>query len=198
MNLKGLNVRQEGMKRNKRPSLQEESIDIEVKLASYRNEKSERETRACEAIKVNSKYFFSYTKALSRVKVAIGPLIDIAKNVISCPVKMADMLSEQYKSVYSVPKKDMVSPDTIFNGQIPGPVLEDINFTSEDIVKAIDEISPTSAAGPDGFPAILLKSCKTPLSIALEIIWRNSLDSGTIPQLFKTAHVIPIHKGGGK
>ena len=76
--------------------------------------------------------------------------------------------------------------------------LEDITFSSEDIIKAIDEISPTSAAGPDGFPAILLKACKTPLSIPLEILWRNSLNQGTIPQLFKTAHIVPIHKGGSK
>ena len=32
----------------------------------------------------------------------------------------------------------------------------------------------------------------------LEILWRNSLDQGTIPQLFKTAHIVPIHKGGSK
>ena len=184
---------------NKRCHLEKESIDIEKKLqASYRNEKKERETRACEAIKVNSKYFFSYAKLLSRVKAGIGPLIDTAKTVISCPLKIADMLSEQYNSVYSVPQDEMVSPDILFGDQTIGPALEDITFSTEDIVKAIDEISPTSAAGPDGFPAILLKACKIPLSVPLEIIWRNSLDSGKIPQLLKTAHIVPIHKGGSK
>ena len=187
---------------NKRDRLENERIDIEMKLqSSYRNENKEREKRACEAIKVNSKYFFSYAKTYSRVKIGIGPLLDAAKNIISCPLKIADMLSDQYNSVYSKPTEEMPSPEDIFDGTaLPETIesLEDITFSVEDIQRAIDEISPTSAAGPDGFPAILLKACKIPLSIPLEILWRNSLDQGTIPQLFKTAHIVPIHKGGSK
>ena len=66
---------------------------------------------------------------------------------------------------------------------------------SDDLVDAIGEISPTAAAGPDRFPAMLLKQCKSTLAVPLHIIWRKSLDTGQIPQILKSAHVIPIYKG---
>ena len=50
-------------------------------------------------------------------------------------------------------------------------------------------------AGPDRFPAILLKHCRNTLALPLYLIWRKSLDCGIIPQLLKTANIVPIHKG---
>ena len=62
--------------------------------------------------------------------------------------------------------------------------------------EAISEISPTAAAGPDRFPAKLLKECKDVLSVPLHLIWRRSLDTGQVPQILKTVHIIPVYKGG--
>ena len=76
--------------------------------------------------------------------------------------------------------------------------LHDITFTVVDVIKAIDEISPTAAAGPDRYPALLLKNCKHALAKPLYLIWRESLDSGHIPQLLKMGNIIPIHKGKSK
>ena len=66
---------------------------------------------------------------------------------------------------------------------------------STHILDAIDEIPTTAAAGQDRFPALLLKNCKYSLSKPLFFIRRWSLDTGIIPQLLKTANIIPIHKG---
>ena len=41
--------------------------------------------------------------------------------------------------------------------------LEDFNFTVDDLISAIGEIGTHSSAGPDRFPAILLKNCRTTL-----------------------------------
>ena len=38
--------------------------------------------------------------------------------------------------------------------------LNDFQFSADDIEKACSELKSTSAAGPDGVPAILLKTCK--------------------------------------
>jgi hypothetical protein len=187
------------IKPSKRERLTNESIDVEYKLLnSHRKEKKDRESKACEAIKVNSKFFFSYAKSLSRVKTGVGPLIDAAKNIISCPQKMANVLAEQYNSVFSTPKESMKDPETIFGEPNLGACLKDIRFSPEHIESAIDEIGTNSAAGPDGFPAILLKMCKASLSSPLAMIWRESLDSGSIPELLKSANIVPIHKGGCK
>ena len=105
--------------------------------------------------------------------------------VISCPQMMADMLAEQYNSVFSIPKENPISPSQgIFQcgSQLQdGRYISDIEFSVKNIEEAISEISATATAGPDRFPAILLKKCKSQLAKPLFIIWRTSMDSGVIP-----------------
>ena len=82
---------------------------------------------------------------------------------------------------------------------LPGrntPSLYNIEFSEQDIIKAIGEISSTAAARPDRYPAILFKKCQTALSKPL--IWRKSLDYGEIPPLLKMANIIPVHKGDSR
>ena len=57
-------------------------------------------------------------------------------------------------------------------------------------------MSNYAAPGPDGFPAMLLKMCKLELSYPLELIFKESLKTGDIPEIFKSAFVFPLHKGG--
>ena len=186
----------------KRQKLRLEAREIEKKLQkSYKDEKLEMENKAVSAIKKNSKYFFSYVRKFSKIFTGIGPFIDASKNIITCSAQMAEMLSEQYRSVFSVPKERLKPPEEIFtDGENPPgrTALLDVQFNEEDIVKAIGEMSPTAAAGPDRLPAILLKQCRTILSRPLFIIWRKSLDLGEIPSILKTASIIPIHKGGSR
>ena len=129
-------------------------------------------------IKKNSKFFYLYAKKLSKVKNKIGPLLD--KDVlVTDPKKMADILSKQYSSVFSTPNHD----PPIIETQLPG--INDIPLSETDIERMIDELDQTSAAGPDGFPAIFLKNCKKSLSKPLLIIWRECLDSGNTPETLK-------------
>ena len=76
--------------------------------------------------------------------------------------------------------------------------LTDITFTPEDIENCIKSIKPHAAPGPDGFPAILLRECNHELSKALYLIFRNSIDTGEIPDDLKDAIITPIPKGGLK
>ena len=50
----------------------------------------------------------------------------------------------------------------------------------------------------DGFPAILLKKCKTQLSLPLTLFWRKCLDAGYIPPRLKKSIITPIHKGDSR
>lgn len=187
----------------KKIKLAAEAKEIEKKLQeSYRNDRSEMEHKAVSAIKKNSKFFFTYARKHSKVLTGIGPLFDQACNIITCPLKMASMLAEQYSSVFSTPKNALLEPEDIFQdltGQPSSaerPGLNDIQFNENDIIRAIGEVPSTAAAGPDRYPAMLLKQCRTSLAKPLHMIWRKSLDTGIIPQTLKTAHVVPVHKGG--
>ena len=89
-----------------------------------------------------------------------------------------------------------VSPEK-FN---PIPPHHKVNgfYVEQDIEKACSELNTSSAAGPDGVPAILLKTCRKELSQPIFHLWRSSLDSGCIPPELLLVLISPIHKGGSR
>ena len=176
---------------NRKSKLFNDLINIEKELQlSHKIEASNAEYKAVKAIKKNPKYFFSYANKFRKTFSKIGPLLDSTSEYTSDPKEMANLLRQQYASVFSTPLDDFKYDDICENN------LSDVDFTKEDIIEAINELAPAAAAGPDGFPALLLKKCKHILAHPLYLLWRKSLDTGTIPQLLLLGHIIPIHKGG--
>ena len=76
--------------------------------------------------------------------------------------------------------------------------INDITFTTEDIVSAINEISENSACGENDIPALILKKCKTSISYPILLIWEESLSRGHVPKLFKKQIITPVHKKASK
>ena len=76
--------------------------------------------------------------------------------------------------------------------------MDDIAFTIDDIEDACKELKASSSAGPDGVPASLLKTCRKQLARPLYILWRASMDTGSIPAELLLVLICPIHKGGSR
>ena len=100
------------------------------------------------------------------------------------------LLMDQFNSVFSTPKPDMIISDPVsfFSCQsIPIGAeinyLSDINFSESIIVESIKELSSNSAAGPDGFPSSLLINCSDILVPALKLMFSQSLS-----QVFSLQH----------
>ena len=108
---------------------------------------------------------------------------------------MSEILSQQYASVFSKPTDEPINSDQN-NKEIPG--IPSLKLTEKDFITAIDELSHSAAAGPDGFPAILLKKCKAELCTPLMILWNKSLEHGIVPEELKSSIITPIHKGGNR
>ena len=90
----------------RRKKLKMEATEVERQLLkSYQKSRMDCETKAVNAIKKNPKYFFSYARKFSSVKISIGPFVDAANKLVTDSLRMAEMLFEQYKSVYSTPKR---------------------------------------------------------------------------------------------
>ena len=107
---------------------------------------------------------------------------------------MADILSKQYSSVFSTPRDPLPNPNELFTEDNLAN-LNDIVFSEDDIIEAIGELSNNASAGPDGFPAILLKELKDVLAKPLYLLWRHSLDESICPDKAKENTITPIHKG---
>ena len=183
-----------------RQSILQRLINIEKELSKSHEQRRElEEKRAIEKIKANPKFFYSFSRKYSKIKIGIGPLIDSARRLVSAPQEMAEMLSTQYSSVFSTPQNEDISPHTIFPETTNSPGgIGDIIFSDEELADAMQELKSNAAPGPDGFPAILLKRCSKALSPPLATIWRKSLSIGEIPGVCKTATITPIHKGKSK
>ena len=66
--------------------------------------------------------------------------------------------------------------------------------TTAEIKDEISNLNQSKSTGPFSIPVYLLKVLKTCLSAPLEIIYNFSFCNGCVPDQFKLANVIPIHK----
>ena len=170
-------------------------VRIEILIQkSHADCRTRKEQLAVKSIKTNAKFFFSYAKQFSSTRSTIGPLLNKLNEYTASSAEMANLLSAQYSSLFSVPSKD--SPYFTMEEDENTNILTDIDFSEQDIIDAIDEIKNNAASGPDGLAAIFLKKCKNSLSKPLLLLWRKCLDQGITPLKLKQAHIIPIHKGG--
>ena len=185
---------------NRRSTILSQLIETEKALSKSHEEQRDREEKkAVEKIKTNPKFFFTYGRRFSKVRTGIGPLLNAAETLISAPLEMAELLSEQYSSVFSTPLHDSIPVYSLFpNTSEAEHGIYDIVFSDTELADAMNELSSNAAPGPDGFPAILLKRCRHALSSPLSQIWRNSLKYGEIPEVCKSALITPIHKGNSK
>ena len=184
-----------------RLKLDREIHDIESKLiASYKKERLRDEQQAVNNIKSNPKYFYSYARKHQAIKASIGPL-KINENFLRAPEDICKALLEQYSSVFSTPNpsSEITNPADYFNmAHSHHSALCDIEFNEVTIENEISLLKNNSAAGPDHFPILLLKTCKRELSKPLYLMWRYSLDHGEIASIFKHAIVCPVLKANSE
>ena len=161
------------------------------------NRLDSREKSAVQKIKTNAKYFFSYAKSFSKVQSNISMLSDKDGVITTDKRKIVDTLQDQFCSVFSKPDAPGVLPPEFPVPDISSPD-PDITVTEDDIKEAISEISPDSAAGPDGIPAILLKNCADILCVPLQLLWSESMETGCVPSFYKVGYVTPLFKKGSR
>ena len=95
-----------------------------------------------------------------------------------------------------------------FAGNMPDAGIDTLDFmgleqpnsfylspvTTIEIEEEISNLNSSKAVGPFSIPVYLLKLLKTYLSIPLETIFNSSFNSECVPDHFKIANVIPVHK----
>ena len=180
-----------------------QELEHELK-AMYSTMTKEAEDKVVAGMKEDVNVFFSYAKARQKTRTKVGPFIDPDTSELNLdPDYTAQCLSEQYSSVFTPPRPEWDIPDmerffSVDRSEPTGPIFTDVEFTEEDIELACSELSSTSAAGPDGIPASLLKVCRKELKKPLFLLWRSSLSQGVIPPDLLLVLISPVHKGGSK
>ena len=93
----------------------------------------------------------------------------------------AETLSQQYSKIFTLPRPEWNIPNfrQFFSVEEPAPsgrLLSNLELNPDIIELACAELKGTSAPGPDGIPAVLLKECKKELKLPLYYLWRESFN----------------------
>ena len=73
-----------------------------------------------------------------------------------------------------------------------------ITFSTRKVRKVLLQLNTSKSNGPDGIPAIVLKSCAPELAPVLNKLFQLSYNLGIFPSSWKLAHIFPIPKKGDK
>ena len=76
--------------------------------------------------------------------------------------------------------------------------LSSFSFDEEVILKIINALNINKARGHDDISIRMIKLCSKSVVKPLFIIFKNCIDTGTIPNIWKRSNIIPVHKKGDK
>ena len=190
------------IKSNRIHGTQNDNTNLEEEWISARNLSTKTsdearinyESKIISNCKNNPKTFWSYVKKKTRKPGDVSILEDNDGQLISNDHCKAKLLNNYFSSVF-VNEED----DNFFEENTNPSLNQSINtidLNEAIILKAIDKLNVSKAPGPDGIHARIIKECKDSFSILFNIIFKKSLNEGTLPKQWKQANVKALFKKG--
>ena len=78
------------------------------------------------------------------------------------------------------------------------PVINEIEINLDIVKKTLDALLINKSSWPDGLSARVLKEMSDVIAMPVYILFKNSLQTGSIPKIWKTANITAIYKKGDK
>ena len=141
----------------------------------------------------NSKKFYSYIKSKQQDNISVAPLKKGDKLIIDDKQK-ANILNDQYCSVFSNPCEE--SPP--INSTETKTILKNIVIAEKGVLLLLNNLKTNKATGPDSITSRFLKEFSTEIAPALTLIFNTSFNTGSLPDDWLHAHIVPVYKGGNK
>ena len=129
-------------------------------------------------IKGNPKRFWNYANSRLKTKPKIEDLRDDDGLLKSGDQDKANILNKFFRSVFTMEDTNDI-PRLSFRHD--GASLDDIDITSAAIEAKLSNLKAHSSPGPDGVHPRLLQELARPLSVPLSMLFRSSLDTGSLP-----------------
>ena len=139
----------------------------------------------------DSSAFYRYINQRRACKHGIAPLLDANSELAVTDHDKADILNAQFTSIFTVDDGILPQVETRTQSQ-----LSDINLSPEVIRKCMCTLPNKFSRSPDGIPSAVLRSLSFELCTPLYYLFRQSLDTGTCPSLWKSADITPVYKKG--
>ena len=161
---------------------------------SIRTAKRAEEVRVAMLCKENPKEFFSHVNSRKPIRQRIGPLVNEDGALEHSDASNATILNGYFSSVFT--EECGLIPEPV--DRFAGSMLQEMNFTEEDVRKKIDELLKHKSPGPDGFLPRVLKEVRDEVAPLLAKIFNLSIRTGCVPRDWREAEVTPIFKKGDR
>jgi Reverse transcriptase (RNA-dependent DNA polymerase)/Endonuclease-reverse transcriptase len=151
--------------------------------------------KGCGSDQANKKRFFAYVRQKTKARPGVGPLKDVNGRIVQDNGEMAALLNNFFSSVFT--REDTTN---ILDPETTGcrSTISDVKITAKEVKGKIKKLRTDGAAGPDGMGPLLLKELVEEISWPLAKIMRTSLQSGEVPEDWRTANMTPIYKKGAR
>ena len=141
----------------------------------------------------NAKPFYGYVKSRRTDQVGVPPLKQDGVLHTSAE-KRCEIAAAQFKSVFT---DDSTDPFKDMRLQGPSyPPIGKLNITDEGVKKLLEGVNTSKASGPDEIPCKLLKELATEIAPVIASFFRQSLETGKLPNPWHTAWITPVYKKG--
>ena len=146
-------------------------------------------------LKNNPKDFWRYCKSKLKNKTGLGDIRTEEGNLTSDDLEKADILNRYFTSVFTREDTVHIPP---MSKRLESGSLTEIVITPDLVEKKLSKLKVCKSAGPDGFHPRILNELSSSIKEPLWMIFQKSLLEGRLPEVWKNAHITPIHKKGSK
>lgn len=168
-------------------------------------QKAVRRKRVIEENRVvnsnDSRKFYNYVSAKMNSKDHLSVLVDSDGNALTDDLSKAELLKNYFESTYPTP--DQIrdrdnNPAPLLHVHPNLTVVNTVDSSPTNLYKYLRRLNNSKSMTPDGLPTTFIKMCGFEICVPLSLIFERTLQDGLLPQLFKCAIIVPIHKKGDK
>ena len=193
--IKRRNLAHKRAKSSNNPNNRREHVEAcRLVKRTIRAAKRQKEASIARFSKTNPKAFFSYINEHRIIKDSIGPLKDSDDVLCTGERSIANVLNKYFNSVYTDENTNYIPDLPNYQGEI----LENIQFTVSEIKTRLDKLNIYKSMGPDEVHPRVLKNCSSVISVILEKIYTKSMDTGIVPEDWRSANITAIFKKGNR
>ena len=165
-----------------------------------RNNRLDYMNSICASHQNNQKRFWSFFKLKSKISNVPGKvLMEISETervYVDENTDIANMFNQYFASIFTKDQDGSFEQKDISHNIIP--IIDNVTLSEEDIVAVIKNLDSNKAQGPDGIPVRLLKETAMQFAPSLRVLYNKSLNVDVLPDEWKLANVVPVHKHGEK
>ena len=156
------------------------------------------ENKIIKKIKSNSKPVFKYLRSKSKLKKTVGNLKNPSGKLSDSPQETADILADFFHSVFKAEPYGPLTEDAYMSNKVITGAMDDLVISQCDVKKLLLDIDINKSMGPDEIHPKLLKFLAADENFlkALTKLFNECVKQEVIPNIWKTALVIPLHKKG--